>query len=248
MNKILLILFMVCSCSIKSNKTDISTKDTLVKAIMPTRHFQIDPSKTFGQYAINCKLVSTDSGVKLFFPQLNDTLKFAIDSLRQIDSINLKIWTALILIKEYSHHLECCNQSFETRIFNYRANDFTKDIPLDKEKNYVLYTFLELTRQLDIASSKTEFLSSGFIHSYLSEHADLAQNKLIKPYFDKVDKIEKKAELELKRREAKEKTATNRRFGNMAGRRIYAKLFVRYSASVPADGIQMSSKINNELL
>jgi len=31
------------------------------------------------------------------------------------------------------------------------------------------------------------------------------------------------------------KTAHNRRFGNMAGRRIYAHLSVRYSASVPAD-------------
>jgi hypothetical protein len=27
----------------------------------------------------------------------------------------------------------------------------------------------------------------------------------------------------------------NRRFGNMTGRPIYAQLFVRYSASVPAD-------------
>jgi hypothetical protein len=33
----------------------------------------------------------------------------------------------------------------------------------------------------------------------------------------------------------KEKRTHNRRFGNMAGRRIYAQLFVRYSASVPAD-------------
>ena len=81
----------------------------------------------------------------------------------------------------------------------------TKDIPLDKEKNYVLYTFLELTHQLEIASSKIEFLSSGFIHSYLSEHPELASNQLIKPYFDKIDKAEKKAAQELKRREAKEK-------------------------------------------
>jgi hypothetical protein len=42
--------------------------------------------------------------------------------------------------------------------------------------------------------------------------------------------------------------AANRRFGNMAGRRIYSQLFVRYSASVPADGILMSIRINNELL
>ena len=204
MKKILPIMFLVCSCSTKSNKADNLIKNTLVKTILPVRHFSIDP-KIFGQYAINCKLVSTDSSPNLFFPKLNDTLKFAIDSLYQVDTTNLKIWTALILIKEYSHHLDCCHQSYETRVFSDKGNDLTKDIPLDKEKNYVLYTFLELTHQLEIASSKTEFLSSGFIYSYLFEHPELASNKLIKPYFDKVDKAEKKAEQELKRREAKEK-------------------------------------------
>ena len=43
------------------------------------------------------------------------------------------------------------------------------------------------------------------------------------------------------------KTAYNRRFGNMEGRRIYSQLFVRYSASVPADGKLIGSRINNEL-
>lgn len=33
----------------------------------------------------------------------------------------------------------------------------------------------------------------------------------------------------------KEPRTHNRRFGNMAGRQIYAQLFVCYSASVPAD-------------
>jgi hypothetical protein len=31
------------------------------------------------------------------------------------------------------------------------------------------------------------------------------------------------------------KTTAYRRFGNMAGRRIYSQLFVRYLASVPTD-------------
>ena len=35
--------------------------------------------------------------------------------------------------------------------------------------------------------------------------------------------------------ERQTKTAAYIRFGNMAGRRIYSQLFVRYSASVPAD-------------
>lgn len=34
----------------------------------------------------------------------------------------------------------------------------------------------------------------------------------------------------------------------MAGQRIYAQLFVRYSASVPADELKPSNRINNELL
>ncbi len=201
MKKILPILFIVCSCSTKSNKTDNSIKDTLIKPILTVKHFQIDPSKTFGQYAINCKLVSTDSTPNLFFPKLNDTLKFAIDSLYKVDTTNLKIWTALILLKEYSHQLDCCHQSYEARVFN--EDEMFKNKPLDKESNYILYTFLKLTNELNIATTDTEFFSSGFIYSYLSEHRELANNKLIKPYFDKVDKTEKKAEQELKRRIAK---------------------------------------------
>ncbi len=34
---------------------------------------------------------------------------------------------------------------------------------------------------------------------------------------------------------AQEARTANIRFGNMAGQRIYSQLFVRYSASVPAD-------------
>jgi len=45
-----------------------------------------------------------------------------------------------------------------------------------------------------------------------------------------------------------EKAAYNIRFGNMAGRRIYAQLFVLYSASVPARRIRPVKRINNELL
>ena len=66
MNKILPILFLIYSCSIKTNEADNLTKDTLVKIGLPIRHFFIDP-KVFGQYAINCKLVPTDSSPNLFF-------------------------------------------------------------------------------------------------------------------------------------------------------------------------------------
>lgn len=203
MKKFFPILLLISSCSTQSDKANNSTKDTLVKTILPVRHFQIDPSNIFGQYAINCNLVSTDSNPNLFFPKLNDTLKFAIDSLYKVDTTNLKIWTALILLKEYSHHLDCCHQSYEARVFN--NDDMFKSKPLDKENNYILYTFLKLTNQLSLATTDTEFFGSGFIYSYLTEHTELANNKLIEPYFTKVDKAEKKAEQELKQRNTKEK-------------------------------------------
>jgi hypothetical protein len=42
-------------------------------------------------------------------------------------------------------------------------------------------------------------------------------------------------ELRQKLDELEERLTASRRFGSMAGRPIHAQLFVRYSASVPAD-------------
>jgi len=43
-------------------------------------------------------------------------------------------------------------------------------------------------------------------------------------------------------------SAPNRRFGNMAGRRIYSRLFVRYWAFVPADEQLFGFSSFNQLL
>lgn len=189
--RLLIIFFFIYSCSDSNSNKDsgnihISTvqKDT----ITDTQHFSIAPSKVFEQYALNYKPMQTVNSANIALPQINDTLKFAIDSLFKIDTSNLRRWTALILIKQFFHHLECCHQSYELR------NGYDENGKLDKATNPVLFAFLNLTNQMEIGSSKNEFLSSGFIYDYLVVHTELANNKYIKPYFDRVNKIERNAE------------------------------------------------------
>jgi hypothetical protein len=197
-------LFYFFSCSNKNSdkgtSNEIDTTQIPREVITASnKHFSINPWEVFGQYAINYTPIQTGSTANIDLPKLNDTLKFAIDSLFIVDTSNLKLWTVLILIKQYSHHLDCCNQGYDIR------NGYDKNGNLDKENNPVIYTFLRLTNQLEKGSIRNEFLNSFFIYRYLLEHRELIKNKLILPYFTKVDKIEKDAEKKLKQEESKKK-------------------------------------------
>ena len=85
-------------------------------------------------------------------------------------------------------------------------DDLFKNKPLDKVSNYIFYSILKRTNQLSLATTDSEFFGSGFIYSNLCEHPELANNNPTKPYFDKVDTIEKQAKKKLKRKDAREKS------------------------------------------
>ena len=137
---ILLLCFYSCTDTGSDKTTLKEENDTNRVSIDTTKiasHLEIDPSKVFGEYAVKYKPIATDSNPNIDLPKLNDTLKFTIDSLLQTDTTNLNIWTALILEKQFLHHLKCCNQSYELR------NGFEKSGNLDKENNPILYAFLQ---------------------------------------------------------------------------------------------------------
>ena len=95
----------------------------------------------------------------------------AFEKLRKSDPSSCEKYLALVFVKLYRSHLECCNQSYELR---------TKPLGgIDKAADPLLFEFNSLTKMLD-SSKPIEFISSGRPYNWVKERAYLLNDPSIK--------------------------------------------------------------------
>ena len=94
----------------------------------------------------------------------------AFEKLSIEDPSSCTKYLALVFIKLYRSHLECCNQSYDLR---------TKPSPsIDKESDPLLFQFISLTKMFD-ASRSIEFISSGMPYEWIKTNPRLLKDHSI---------------------------------------------------------------------
>lgn len=95
----------------------------------------------------------------------------AFEKLKNSDQSSCEKYLALVFVKLYRSHLECCNQSYELRTKPSSGFDKTAD-PL-------LFVFNSITKQFD-ASKPIEFISSGMPYEWVKMRSYLLNDAAIK--------------------------------------------------------------------
>ncbi len=95
----------------------------------------------------------------------------AFENLRNSDPSSCEKYLALVFVKLYRSHLECCNQSYELR---------TKPSSgIDKTADPLLFVFNSITKMFD-ASKTIEFISSEMPYEWVKVHSYLLNDPSIK--------------------------------------------------------------------
>jgi hypothetical protein len=95
----------------------------------------------------------------------------AFEKLGNSDQSSCEKYLALVFVKLYRSHLECCNQSYELR---------TKPSSgIDKAADPLLFVFNSITKKFD-ASKPIEFISSGMPYEWVKVRSYLLNDAAIK--------------------------------------------------------------------
>ncbi len=105
----------------------------------------------------------------------------AFTHLKAEDRSACEKYLALIFIKLYRAHLECCNQSYELRTRS------SKRFDIDRAADPLLFEFNSITKMYDM-DKPIEFISSAMAYDWVKAHTYLRNDPAIKKEYVVVKK------------------------------------------------------------
>lgn len=139
---------------------------------------QDETLETVRNYAESYSPTSQQSSNVPSLHNVPDSIVTAFHNLKTTDRKEYEKQLALIFIKLYRAHIECCNQSYELR----------NSLPLDRRQDPLIYAFILLTNYFQ-AEKPTEFISSSIAYKWIQENPHITDNASIREQIDVIEKI-----------------------------------------------------------